>query len=63
MNQSYEENGYLLVPGVFSASEVEEMRDAIARILEVVERTEHDRNHAWSAVGDSSLKLRGFHDL
>ena len=63
MNQHYEENGYLLVPGVFSASEVKEMRDGIARILEVVEQTEHDQNHTWSAVGDSTLKLRGFHDL
>jgi ectoine hydroxylase-related dioxygenase (phytanoyl-CoA dioxygenase family) len=63
MSQSYEENGFLLVSDVFGASEVEEMRAGIARILEVVEQTEHDRNHTWSAVGDSTLKLRGFHDL
>jgi phytanoyl-CoA hydroxylase len=62
MNQFYEENGYLLVPGVFSAGEVEEMRDAIARILETVAATEHDRSHTWAGV-DQSLQLKGFHDL
>jgi phytanoyl-CoA hydroxylase len=61
MNQSYEENGYLLVP-VFSADEVEAMRDAIARILETVAATEHDRSHTWAGV-DQSLQLKGFHDL
>ena len=44
MNEFYEENGYLLVRGVFDAGEVEEMRDAIARILESVEGTAADRN-------------------
>jgi ectoine hydroxylase-related dioxygenase (phytanoyl-CoA dioxygenase family) len=62
MNQFYEENGYLLVPGVFSTGEVEEMRDAIARILETVAATEHDRSHTWAGV-DQSLQLKGFHDL
>jgi phytanoyl-CoA hydroxylase len=62
MNQFYEENGYLLVPGVFDAGEVEEMRDAIARILESVEGTAADRNHRWSGV-DETLQLKGFHDL
>jgi ectoine hydroxylase-related dioxygenase (phytanoyl-CoA dioxygenase family) len=62
MNQFYEENGYLLVPGVFSTAEVEAMRDAIARILETVAATEHDRSHTWAGV-DQSLQLKGFHDL
>lgn len=63
MNQFYEENGYLLVPGVFDAAEVQAMRDAIARILDAVEGTAHDTNHRWSAVGDQRLQLKGFHDL
>jgi phytanoyl-CoA hydroxylase len=62
MNEFYEENGYLLVPGVFDAGEVEEMRDAIARILASVEGTAADRNHRWSGV-DETLQLKGFHDL
>jgi phytanoyl-CoA hydroxylase len=63
MNELYEENGYLLVPGVFDAGEVEEMRGAIARILEAVEGTANDTNHRWAAVDDAQLQLKGFHDL
>jgi phytanoyl-CoA hydroxylase len=62
MNSEYEREGYLLVPGVFDAGEVEEMRDAIARILATVEGTAADRNHRWSGV-DETLQLKGFHDL
>jgi phytanoyl-CoA hydroxylase len=62
MNSEYERDGYLLVPGVFDAGEVEEMRDAIARILASVEGTAADRNHRWSGV-DETLQLKGFHDL
>jgi phytanoyl-CoA hydroxylase len=62
MNSEYERDGYLLVPGVFDAGEVEEMRDAIARILAAVEGTAADRNHRWSGV-DETLQLKGFHDL
>jgi ectoine hydroxylase-related dioxygenase (phytanoyl-CoA dioxygenase family) len=62
MREFYEENGYLLVRGVFGVAEVEEMRDAIARILDSVSGTEHDRSHTWSDV-DQALQLKGFHDL
>jgi phytanoyl-CoA hydroxylase len=62
MNRLYEENGYLLAREVFDAAEVQEMRDAIARIIESVEGTADDRNHRWSGV-DESLQLKGFHDL
>jgi ectoine hydroxylase-related dioxygenase (phytanoyl-CoA dioxygenase family) len=58
----YRDNGYVLAPGVFDAREVQEMRDAIARILDGVRGTEHDRSHTWSGV-DESLVLKGFHDL
>ena len=58
MNEQYEEDGFLLVRGVFDADEVQEMRDGIARILETVEGTASDRNHAWVAG-----QLKGFHDL
>jgi phytanoyl-CoA hydroxylase len=64
----YRENGYVLVPGVFDAADVEEMREAIARILENVEGTAHDRDHTWR--GDHidedelrTLQVKGFHDL
>ena len=62
MNGFYEENGYLLVRGVFDPAEIDDMRDGIARILESVAATEHDRSHTWSGV-DPSLQLKGFHDL
>jgi len=62
MNEQYEEDGYLLVRGVFDAAEVQAMRDGIARILETVEATGNDRDHTWAGV-DQSLKLKGFHDL
>jgi hypothetical protein len=63
----YGENGYLLVPGVFDGAEVEEMREAIARILERA-GTAHDRDHAWRGgeTNDDDLRelqLKGFHDL
>jgi phytanoyl-CoA hydroxylase len=58
MNEQYEEDGYLLVRGVFDAAEVEAMRNGIARILEAVEGTASDRNHAWVAG-----QLKGYHDL
>jgi phytanoyl-CoA hydroxylase len=58
MNEHYEENGYVLVRGVFDAAEVQEMRDGLARILEAVEGTASDRNHAWVEG-----QLKGFHDL
>ena len=53
MNEQYEEDGFLLVRGVFDAAEVQEMRDGIARILETVEGTASDRNHAWVAGASS----------
>ena len=59
---SYRENGYVLVRSVFDGDEVEEMRDAIDRILETVAATEHDKSHTWAGV-DQSLQLKGFHDL
>ena len=59
---SYRENGYVLVRSVFDQDEVEEMRDAIGRILETVAATAHDKSHTWAGV-DQSLQLKGFHDL
>src|SRR3954470_12010496 len=58
----YREHGYVLVRSVFDEREVEEMRQAIDRILEGVAATEHDRSHTWAGV-DPSLQLKGFHDL
>jgi ectoine hydroxylase-related dioxygenase (phytanoyl-CoA dioxygenase family) len=60
MNEHYDENGFLLVPGVFDAGEVEEMRDALARVLAA---EAGETNHSWSAVEDRSLVLKGHHDL
>lgn len=60
MNEFYEENGYLLVPRLFDAAEVDEMRDALARILAA---ESGEANHSWSAVEDRTLVLKGHHDL
>lgn len=60
MNEFYEENGYLLVRGLFDAGDVEEMKDALARILAA---EAGDANHSWSAVADRQLVLKGHHDL
>ncbi|MFB5190667.1 phytanoyl-CoA dioxygenase family protein [Alicyclobacillus fastidiosus] len=64
----YNENGYLLVQGVFSPSEVEEMRSAIDGILDRASRTKLDRSATWQ--GDylpqeelKKLVLKGFHDV
>jgi phytanoyl-CoA hydroxylase len=64
----YRENGYVHVPGVFDAAEVDEMRDAVTRIIDNVGGTEHDRNHTWRDAGEEGdelpkLQLKGFHDL
>jgi ectoine hydroxylase-related dioxygenase (phytanoyl-CoA dioxygenase family) len=64
----YAEQGYVLVPAVFDADEVQAMRDAIGRILDGVSGTEHDRDHTWkgSHVAEAErkkLQLKGFHDL
>ncbi len=58
----YREHGYLLAKGVFGAAEVEEMREAIGRILDAVAGTEHDENHRWGAVREETV-LKGFHNV
>ena len=64
----YNENGYLLVKGVFNKEEVEEMRTAVDRITDRAAKTKYDNNHAWQ--GDylpkrelKKLVLKGFHDV
>jgi len=58
----YAENGYFHACGVFEASEVEEMRAAIGRILDDVEGTSNDENHVWQGVAQESV-LKGFHNV
>jgi phytanoyl-CoA hydroxylase len=64
----YRENGYLLVEGIFNATEVEEMRKATDSIIERAANTKFDHNAAWQ--GDylppdelKKLVLKGFHDV
>ncbi|WP_026961390.1 phytanoyl-CoA dioxygenase family protein [Alicyclobacillus herbarius] len=64
----YKENGYLLVKGVFSPSEVEEMRTALDGILDRAAKSKFDKSHTWQ--GDylppeqlKKLVLKGFHDV
>ena len=62
----YRDQGYLLCRGVFDQADVEAMRRAIAAILEGVEGSADDRNHAWSGVNDGerdALVLKGFHNV
>jgi phytanoyl-CoA hydroxylase len=60
--EHFREYGYLLCKGVFEAAEVEEMRDALERILETVAGTKHDENHAWKGVAQDAI-LKGFHNI
>ncbi|MDQ6419124.1 phytanoyl-CoA dioxygenase family protein [Paenibacillus sp. LHD-117] len=64
----YKENGYLLVREVFNQNEVEEMRQAVEKIIQRAARAKADHNHAWQ--GDylppeqlKKLVLKGFHDV
>jgi ectoine hydroxylase-related dioxygenase (phytanoyl-CoA dioxygenase family) len=64
----YKENGYLLVRGVFSQEEVEEMRKAVDSIIEKAARSKYDRNSTWQGeyMSPEELKklvLKGFHDV
>ncbi|MFD2118034.1 phytanoyl-CoA dioxygenase family protein [Paenibacillus yanchengensis] len=64
----YKENGYLLVKNVFSPVEVEEMKEAVERIIHKAAKSKFDSNSAWG--GDylppeelKKLVLKGFHDV
>lgn len=64
----YNEQGYLLVKGVFNQTEVEEMRLAVGKIIDRAAQAQKDTNHAWQ--GDfmpkeelKKLVLKGFHDV
>jgi phytanoyl-CoA hydroxylase len=62
VKEFFSESGYLHVRNVFDPREVEEMREAIERILDAVAGTEHDENHSWQAVAQESV-LKGFHNV
>ncbi|WP_274648688.1 phytanoyl-CoA dioxygenase family protein [Paenibacillus humicola] len=64
----YNEQGYLLVKGVFNRQEVEAMRSGVEGILKRAIEQKRDGNHAWQ--GDfvppeemKKLVLKGFHDV
>lgn len=64
----YNEQGYLLVKGVFNKEEVEEMRGAVGRIIDRAAKANQDHNAQWQ--GDflpaeelKKLVLKGFHDV
>lgn len=64
----YNNEGYLLVKGVFNQAEVEEMRNGVNRIIDRAAQAKLDHNHAWG--GDylppeelKKLVLKGFHDV
>lgn len=66
--QFYKDSGYLLVRNVFDQAEVEEMREAVEKIIRRAARAKADQNHAWQ--GDylppeqlKKLVLKGFHDV
>nr|WP_209969563.1 phytanoyl-CoA dioxygenase family protein [Paenibacillus eucommiae] len=64
----YNENGYLLVQGVFNAKEVKEMQDAVESIIHKAAAAKLDKSATWQ--GDylppeelKKLVLKGFHDV
>ncbi|MCM2997733.1 phytanoyl-CoA dioxygenase family protein [Paenibacillus cellulositrophicus] len=64
----YNENGYLLVRGVFSTEEVKDMQYAVERTIAKAAAAKQDVNHTWQGdyIPQDELKklvLKGFHDL
>jgi ectoine hydroxylase-related dioxygenase (phytanoyl-CoA dioxygenase family) len=64
----YREQGYLLVRGVFSEEEVQEMRLAVETIIERAAASQFDKNHVWGGnyLDNEDVKqlvLKGFHDV
>jgi phytanoyl-CoA hydroxylase len=64
----YHENGYLLVKNVFNGEEINEMREALERILQRAAKAKLDGNHTWQGeyLPPEELKklvLKGFHDV
>lgn len=64
----YNENGYLLVRGVFNQQEVEDMRRATESIIQKAAQAKKDWNATWSNdfIPPEELKklvLKGFHDV
>ncbi|TVY05420.1 phytanoyl-CoA dioxygenase family protein [Paenibacillus cremeus] len=64
----YQEQGYLLVKGVFNSEEVETLRGSVDTFLQRAAASKYDRSHAWQ--GDylppeelKKLVLKGFHDV
>jgi len=58
----FREHGYLHARSVFDAAEVDDLREALERILETVAGTEHDENHRWATAAPGSV-LKGFHNV
>jgi ectoine hydroxylase-related dioxygenase (phytanoyl-CoA dioxygenase family) len=63
----YAEQGYLLLPGLYDAGEVEAMRAAVDAIIARADEAGSSRNHAWRGAErddrQAELVLKGFHDL
>jgi ectoine hydroxylase-related dioxygenase (phytanoyl-CoA dioxygenase family) len=64
----YNENGYLLVKGVFTREETEQMRSAVDRIIQRAAASKYDHNSAWQGeyLPQEELRklvLKGFHDV
>lgn len=64
----YKENGYFLAKGVFTESEVEDMREAVDAIIRRAAGSKYDKNHVWQGdyLGDEDVRklvLKGFHDV
>jgi phytanoyl-CoA hydroxylase len=64
----YKDKGYLLVKGVFNASEVERMRKGVEGIIQRAAAAKQDSNAAWQGefLPPEELKklvLKGFHDV
>ena len=64
----YNEQGYLLVKGVFNRQEVEAMRSGVEGILKRAIEQKRDGNHARQgdfvpAEEMKKLVLKGFHDV
>lgn len=63
----YDEQGFIHVPTVFDAREVEQMRAAIDGIVDRAARSGSDDDHTWAGArrqeGGEALRLMGWHNL
>lgn len=67
LQESYEQHGFVHVPGVFDQDELDAMRGAIDGIVERAQLVGRDDDHTWdgarSEAGGEALRLAAWHNV